>query len=78
MEKSNVQNVNMNSSSNKKCPCCGGTEFEAGLILDPFCGSGTALIVAKKLGRNYIGIELNSSYVAIANKRLAMQARPLI
>lgn len=41
-----------------------------GIILDPFCGSGTTLKVAKELGRNYIGIELNSSYIDIANKRI--------
>ena len=43
---------------------------EKGIVLDPFCGSGTALLVAKKLGRNYIGIELSSKYIKIAEKRL--------
>jgi len=42
-----------------------------GIVLDPMCGSGTTLAVAKKLGRNYIGIELNPSYVAMARKRLS-------
>ncbi|MGC9093955.1 MAG: DNA-methyltransferase, partial [Bacteroidota bacterium] len=42
-----------------------------GIVLDPFCGSGTTLIVAKKLGRNWIGIELNSEYIEIAERRLA-------
>ena len=42
-----------------------------GLILDPFMGAGTVGVVAKKLNRNYIGIELNPEYIEIANKRIA-------
>jgi site-specific DNA-methyltransferase (adenine-specific) len=41
-----------------------------GIVLDPFMGSGTTAIVAKKLGRNFIGIELNQDYIAIAEKRI--------
>lgn len=41
-----------------------------GVVLDPFCGSGTTCLVAKKLGRKYIGIELNPEYIQIANRRL--------
>ena len=40
------------------------------VILDPFCGTGTVCVVAKKLGRNYVGIELNPKYVELARKRL--------
>ena len=40
-------------------------------VLDAFCGSGTALLAAKQLGRNYIGIDANSEAVYIATKRLA-------
>lgn len=43
---------------------------EGGIVLDPFFGSGTTGIVAKKLNRHYIGIELNPKYIAIAEKRL--------
>jgi site-specific DNA-methyltransferase (adenine-specific) len=39
-------------------------------ILDPFLGSGTTAIACKQLSRNYIGIELDPSYVDIANARL--------
>jgi len=42
-----------------------------GIVLDPFMGSGTTGVVAKKLGRNYIGIELNPEYIEIANQRIA-------
>lgn len=40
-------------------------------ILDPFFGSGTVGVVATRLGRKYIGCELNPEYVAIAKARLA-------
>jgi site-specific DNA-methyltransferase (adenine-specific) len=40
------------------------------VILDPFVGSGTTAVAAKKLGKNYIGIDSNKKYVDIAEKRL--------
>lgn len=40
------------------------------VILDPFVGSGTTSVTAKKLGRNYIGIEREKEYAAICEKRL--------
>lgn len=43
---------------------------EGDLVFDPFLGSGTASVVAKKLGRNYCGIELNQDYCLFAQKRL--------
>ena len=43
-----------------------------GLVIDPFAGSGTTQVVAKKLGRHYIGIELDKTYSCWAEKRLAL------
>lgn len=43
---------------------------KGGLVFDPFLGSGTTSVVAKKLGRNYIGIEMNLEYALWAQKRL--------
>lgn len=39
---------------------------QGNIVLDPFCGSGTVLKVAKDLGRNYIGIEKDEQYYQIA------------
>ena len=44
-----------------------------GIVLDIFMGAGTTALVAKKLGRKYIGIELNPEYIKIAEKRLAQE-----
>lgn len=41
-----------------------------GLVLDPFSGSGSTLLAARTLGRNYLGIELDPKYHAIATERL--------
>lgn len=51
------------------CGC--NSEWENGMVLDPFIGSGTTAVVAKRLGRNYIGIEINPEYVDTAEKRIA-------
>ena len=40
------------------------------IVLDPFLGSGTTAVIAKKLGRNWIGIEQKKEYVDLANKRI--------
>lgn len=42
-----------------------------GLVLDPFMGSGTTAVAAKKCGRNYVGFELNSDYCGVIEERIA-------
>lgn len=55
------------------CGCDHSDGWDKGMVLDPFMGSGTTAVVAQKLGRNYIGIELNPEYIEIAEGRLAQQ-----
>ena len=53
------------------CNCNAG--WNKGIVLDPFMGSGTTALVARRLGRSYIGIELSPEYIKISEKRLAQQ-----
>lgn len=45
-----------------------------GLVLDPFCGSGSTLVAAQELGRSYLGIELDPVHHQTAETRLAVPA----
>jgi site-specific DNA-methyltransferase (adenine-specific) len=45
---------------------------EGDVVFDPFLGSGTTSVVAKKLGREYLGIEIDKYYACLAEKRLEM------
>lgn len=47
------------------------------IIFDPFCGSGTTCVAAKKLGRRWIGIDIEPKYVDIAKSRVQNTERPL-
>jgi len=44
-----------------------------GIVLDPFMGSGTTAMVARYLGRSFVGIELNPEYIKLAEKRMKQQ-----
>lgn len=51
-------------------PCILAGSKENDLILDPFTGSGTVGVVAKRLKRNFVGVELNPEYAQIAENRI--------
>ncbi|MGC8826622.1 MAG: DNA-methyltransferase, partial [Anaerolineae bacterium] len=48
------------------------------VVLDPFMGSGTTAVTAKKLRRHYIGYELSPEYCRLAEERLLATPEPLI
>ena len=45
---------------------------EGDVVFDPFVGSGTTAVVAKKLNRNFYALELSEEYICLANKRLKL------
>jgi DNA modification methylase len=51
-------------------PCVLAGSPIGGVVLDPFAGSGTTGVVALRHQRDFIGIELNADYIAMANRRL--------
>ena len=53
--------------------CIKAGSSEGDIVLDPFFGSGTTGWVAQRLGRKWIGIELNEEYIKIAEKRFKQQ-----
>ena len=58
------------------CKCNAG--FRPGIVLDPFIGSGTVAVVARRFKRNWLGIELNEKYIKIAKKRITAQPVPML
>ena len=60
----------------------GATKGFAGeIVLDPFCGTGTTCVAAKRMGRRFIGIDINPAYVEIARERIekaAVDGGPLL
>lgn len=66
-----VGHLALAGSLRPNCNC--GKGWIAGLVIDPFVGSGTTAVVAERLGRRWLGIELNPSFAADAVSRIAAQ-----
>jgi site-specific DNA-methyltransferase (cytosine-N4-specific) len=58
-------------------PCILASTRPGDVVLDPFFGSGTTGEVAQRLGRQWIGCELNPEYCALQQQRTAQQAMEL-
>lgn len=59
-------------------PCIAAGARAGDLVLDPFMGSGTVGVVCRRMGRDYLGIELNPAYVAMAGRRIAREQQPML
>ncbi len=59
-------------------PCIRASTQARDFVLDPFFGAGTVGLVAERLGRHYVGIELHPEYVALAANRLGADDKKII
>ena len=55
-------------------PCILAGSRAKGLVLDPFLGSGTTALVARRLGRSFIGVDCNQKFCKIAERRITAQS----
>ena len=49
-------------------------DFPGEVVLDPFCGTGTACAIAKRMNRRYVGIDISQKYIKMAEERLSQSA----
>lgn len=73
LDKYNRENPPIDLGVLKQCDC-ESNETKAGIVLDPFAGSGTTGIVAANNSRNAVLLELNKEYIDIAERRIKYEA----
>jgi site-specific DNA-methyltransferase (adenine-specific) len=66
-----IGHVAVASALAQRCDCA-VSETMPGVVLDPFIGSGTTAIAAERLGRRWIGVEVNHTFAAAATDRIEM------
>lgn len=59
-------------------PCVLAGSRAGDTVFDPFLGSGTVAQVAQRLGRNWLGVELNPDYIELQNKRTCQMGMRLV
>jgi DNA modification methylase len=58
-------------------PCVRAGSAVGDVVLDPFCGSGTTGVVARQMGRSFVGVELNPEYAEMARERIKAEGEGL-
>lgn len=61
------------STLSPSCKC--NSDWQPGVVLDPFIGSGTTAVVAERFGRDWLGIEIKAEFAALTERRLAEDAK---
>jgi hypothetical protein len=64
----------LSSANAETCPACNAKAVLPGIVLDPFCGSGTTLAAAWKAGRRGIGCDLRSGEGGLGTARPRLEA----
>lgn len=67
-----LNSVTFTSDSWEQSCDCDTDKTQSGIVIDPFCGSGTTCELAKQHNRRFIGIELNDEYVSYAQERVGL------
>jgi len=67
-----LNGVNHENTRNATLRTVPGRNRQKGTALDPFNGAGTTGLVCQRLGRNYIGIELNEEHISLTRQRLGL------
>ena len=79
-EANNVPTLRRENNAIEHCPKCKAplSKWRSGVILDPFMGSGTVAVVANRLRRDWLGVELSPKFVKLIEKRVRENPKPMV